>query len=98
MPLVPCRLTRSAIQNAIDARPADAKLTGDVAWADPISLQRRDLSSPCPCCRFPALVFPLGFRFGDPFALPLKHQFPLEAGNSADDGEHQATGRRAGIA
>src|SRR3984893_15916588 len=29
------RLTRSAIQDAIDARPADAKLTGDVAWPNP---------------------------------------------------------------
>jgi hypothetical protein len=39
----------------------------------------------------------LGFRFGDSFALPLKHQFTLEAGDSADDGEHQVTGRLARI-
>ena len=47
---------------------------------------------------FPSLIFSLGFRFGDSFALPLKHQFTLEAGESADDGEHQVTGRCAGIA
>src|ERR1700737_4830395 len=47
---------------------------------------------------FPSLLFSLGFRFGDSFALPLKHQFTLEAGESADDGEHQVTGRCAGIA
>jgi hypothetical protein len=47
---------------------------------------------------FPSLLFSLGFRFGDSFALPLKHQFTLEAGDSADDGEHQVTGRCAGIA
>ena len=47
---------------------------------------------------FPSLLFSLGFRFGDSFALPLKHQFTLEAGDSADDGEHQPTGCRVGIA
>ena len=45
----------------------------------------------------PALVFSLGFRLGDALPLPLKHQFVLEAGDSADEGERQATGRRAGL-
>jgi len=44
------------------------------------------------------ILFSLGFRFGDSFALPLEHQFTLEAGDSADDGEDQVTGRCAGIA
>jgi hypothetical protein len=44
------------------------------------------------------ILFSLGFRFGDSFALPLKLQFTLEAGDSADDGEHQVIGRCAGIA
>ena len=98
MPLYRARLTRSALQNAIDTGPANAKLAGDVGRSDPISLQRRDLSSPCSCSCFPASVFPLRFRFGDAFALPFEHQFALEAGNSSDDGEHQATRRCAGVA
>jgi len=92
MKLVPC------LQNAIDAGPANAESSSDVGRSDPISLQRRDLSGSCPCCGFASLVFPLGFRFGDPFALPLKHQFALKASDSADDGEHQPTRCCAGIA
>src|SRR5436305_14841904 len=91
------RLTRSALQNAIDARPANAKLASDVGRSDSISLQPRDLSGSCPCSGFPSLVFPFGFRFGDPFALPLKHQFAFKAGDSADDREHEPPGRCAGI-
>ena len=72
--------------------------SSDLDRAHPIGLQRVDLSSPCTCCGFPSFLFSLGFRFGDSFALPLKHQFTLEAGDSADDGEHQVAGRCAGIA
>src|SRR4029077_12420701 len=97
MPLVPSRLTRSALQDAIDARPANAKLAGDVGRSDPFSLQRRDLSGSCPRCRFPVLVFSLGRGLCDALPLPFEHQFTLEAGNSANDGEHQATGRCAGV-
>ena len=80
------RLTRSAIQDAIDARPANAKLAGNVHRAHSISPQRFDLNRLCPCGRFATFVFPLGLRFGDSFVLPLQHQFPLEAGDRADDG------------
>ena len=97
MKLVPCPLTRSAIQDAIDAGPANAKLASDVGRSDPISLQRRDLSGSCPCCGFPSLVFPVGFRFGDPFALPLKHHFPLEGRDRPDHREHELAGRSAGV-
>ena len=97
MPLVPCRLTRSVIQNAINRCPADSESTRDIDRADPISPQRRNLSGSCPCCWLPAFVFAFGLCLGDTFPLPFEHQFALEAGDSADDREHQPPGRCAGI-
>ena len=55
-----------------DGRLLDQSVAGDVDRTHPIGLQRVDLSSPCPCCGFPSLVFPLGFRSGDALAGPLR--------------------------
>src|SRR5262249_45042471 len=60
-------------ERPVDTCWPDAQTTSDIDWTDPLSPQRRDLSSPCPYCSFPTLVFPLGFLFGDPFALTFEH-------------------------
>jgi hypothetical protein len=46
--------------------------------------------------RHTALVVSIALRPGDPLALALQHDFSFCLTDSADDRQHQATGRRAG--
>src|SRR3954465_8703321 len=62
-----------------------------------IRLERLDLRDLGTRRGLAPLVFPFGLRTGNPFSLPFEHKFAFKGPDSANDREHQPTGRGARV-
>src|SRR5690242_12115002 len=84
-------------QHSIYAGPPHVQALRDFGRAKTLGTKSACLLGFCPCGRCPALVFALGLRLGNSFALALQHHLALELPDSADHREQQLSGRGARV-
>ena len=84
-------------QYPVDRRSTYLQSFGDLRRSHALSLQSQHPASLRPRGWLAALVLALCLGFGDPLALTLQHQAPLELPDGADHREEQLAGGCGGI-
>jgi hypothetical protein len=75
-------------QDSVDAGLSDVKLAGNLSFCYAIGCEGSDFLAQFSSQGLSAFILARGFRFGNPFPLPLQHDFPLELSDTTQDGEH----------